>query len=159
MKNLLTLFLVVLLTGTSSMSFSQEEDPRTIVRWADQWHKKDRFVVSEDYGLHAIHNTDKILRPNWVIYQFNIVEEGEYWIRIEYASLDPRPVHISGDYHGKEVIEASALGSGTGGWREPHFAWETVGSHYYKKGTNYLRIHRSNPIPHIRKIRIEKKTE
>lgn len=134
---------------------------RTIELWADQTYRRARRVITGHYGRHVIHNRDKYLHPNWAIYAFRIPEDGEYWIKIEYACggppYGPRPVHISSDYNGKNVVNPRALATPTGGYETRYQKWETVGTARYLEGIRMLRLYRGKPFPHIRKIVIEYK--
>ncbi|MDT0558860.1 hypothetical protein RM697_09380 [Ichthyenterobacterium sp. W332] len=144
-----------------SKIYSFPPNSTTIELWADQTFRRAKRVVTGHYGSHVIHNRDEYLHANWAIYAFRIPKDGEYWIRIQYACdgppHGPRPVNISSDYNGFNVINANALATSTGGYSTKYQKWETVGTARYLEGVRTLRIHRSRPFPHIRKIIIEYK--
>lgn len=82
----------------------------------------------------------------WVKYNIQLPEAGDYLVYIRYASSRPAPVQmeINGATQDGEILKSE-----TGGDKTTHYRWEKCGPYSFKKGNNPIRLkvprHRAFP--------------
>lgn len=98
-------------------------------------------------GVGVIHSVRQ-QQPQFVEYDIDAVDGGEWILRIRYASQEPRPVRLlAGD---TEVVKEVCAES-TGGFSVENLRWQT---HEVElpEGTTRIRFERNGSFPHFDKV-------
>lgn len=92
-------------------------------------------------------------QPNAAEFDFSARGEGNYLLKIEYASGDDiRPAKI---ILNRSMAIESAMAAATGCWEHTCQRTLNQGKVYLRDGANVMRVERSDMIPHIRKFIFE----
>lgn len=103
-----------------------------------------------NYGADVLLNAPPYpARPNAAEFEFSTIRGGDYQLKIEYASLSPRPAKIL--LNGEIAIE-NAMAASTGCWEVTCQSLLNQGQVKLKDGRNVMRVERGDVFPHIRKF-------
>ena len=98
-------------------------------------------------GVGVLHSVRQ-QQPQFVEYEIDAVEGGEWVLRVRYASAEPRPVRLLA---GGTEIAKDLCADGTGGFSVENLRWETIKVEL-PMNTNRIRFERNGSFPHFDKV-------
>lgn len=109
--------------------------------------------VIQAYGTDTMHNGPPYIdRANMAEWEIVSPANGNYMLKVTYASLESRPMRLLVN---KTLVNANACGRVTGGWDPGSRQEESEGTVAIRRGLNKIRLESDHYCPHINRIRLE----
>ncbi len=120
-------------------------------REAEQFDRGNVVVDTQRYGHGIGIISDPGGQTNFVEYDFELENAGEYVIQLRYAAAEPRPGLLKID---GIVLREDAMAQVTGGWQPEHQRWITEATSRLEQGRHTLRLESQPMMVHIDRWRI-----
>ncbi|HIN95174.1 MAG TPA: DUF1553 domain-containing protein [Planctomycetes bacterium] len=143
---------LLLVRLTTSRAAENKSDSTTLLNFsnmisleAETFHRGNVVRLSNGYGV----GIGVIAGPggaNWVEMDFQVPQDGTYYLAVRYAAAEARPTQLK--ING-QLVNGSLTDEVTGSWYPDTQKWVWEGSYQLTRGKVTLRLDRAGPIPHI----------
>ncbi|MGI9455680.1 MAG: DUF1553 domain-containing protein [Aeoliella sp.] len=125
---------------------TQGDHPSAINREAESFERGNVIVDKENYGATIGIISDPGAQDNYVEYDFEIRQEGEYVLALRYAAQEQRPGRLLID---GEVFSEIAISHSTGSWFPDTQTWFVEEIVTLDAGSHVLRIESKPMMSHL----------
>lgn len=123
-----------------------------MMEWeAEKFDRGNVTIDTDRYGKDIGIISDPGSQENFVEYDIDMEESGDFLLELRYAAQTARPGQILLD---QQTVFTNALSKVTGGWMPEHQQWLLEGTFRIETGPHVLRIQSKPLMSHIDRIRL-----